>query len=121
MLIYILFSLMVNPYLYKRIRKNIDYQTEFNSTLIENINMMCSIKNLYKTKPVLNHIEEKNSNLIYDNFDFSNSINFIYNIQNFILEDAEFLVTGFGVYLIFKNNFSLISLITFNKALRITE
>ena len=76
--------------------------------------MMCSIKNLDKTKPVLNHIEEKNSNLIYDNFDFSNSVNFMFNIQNFILENAEFLVTGFGVYLIFNNNFSLISLITFN-------
>lgn len=114
MLIYILFSLMVNPYLYKRIRKNIDYQTEFNSTLIENINMMCSIKNLDKTKPVLNHIEEKNSNLIYDNYDFSGTINFIYSIQNLILENAEFVIAAVGVYFVFKNSMSLISLITFN-------
>ena len=114
MLIYILFSLMVNPYLYKRIRKNIDYQTEFNSTLIENINMMCSIKNLDKTKPVLNHIEEKNSNLIFDNYRFLNFINFIQFIQSFILENAEFIITATGVYLIIKNNYSLLSLITFN-------
>ena len=94
---------MVNPYLYKRIRKNIDYQTEFNSTLIENINMMCSIKNLDKTKPVLNHIEEKNSNLIFDNYRFLNFINFIQFIQSFILENAEFIITATGVYLIIKN------------------
>ena len=47
--------------------------------------MMCSIKNLDKTKPVLNHIEEKNSNLIFDNYRFLNyTNNIIYNSFNFV-------------------------------------
>ena len=114
MIVYILFSLLINPYLYKRIRKNIDYQTEFNSTLIENVEMMCSIKNLDKTKYVLNHIEEKNSNLIYDNYDFSRGINIINMIQNYILEFNQFIVTSVGIYFVLEGHNSLINLVTFN-------
>ena len=43
-----------------------------------------------------------------------NFINFIQFIQSFILENAEFIITATGVYLIIKNNYSLLSLITFN-------
>lgn len=113
-IIYIIISLIVNPYIYKRIRRNIDYQTEFNNSLIENINMIYSIKNLNKTKDVLTSIEEKTSNLIYDNYDFSNIINMFYFIKNNLLEITIYVINTVGVYYVINHNMSFINLIIFN-------
>ena len=114
MIIYIIYSLIINPYLYQRIRKNIEYQTEFNSDLIESINMMSTIKNLDKVEHSLNHIEEKISELIYDNYDLTNNFNFLSNIRNSFVEVSTFVVNIIGVYLIINNKLTIIDLITFN-------
>ena len=113
-IIYVIFSLLLNPYIYKRIRKNIEYQTESNNVIIENIDMISSIKNLDETSNVLNKIESKMSSLIFDNYTFTNDINFFNTFKNIIYELAFFIVNTYGFYLIYASRLTIIDLIMFN-------
>lgn len=113
-IIYILLSILISPFFYKRIRQNIEFQTELNTTLLENINMINSIKNLSETENVLNKIENKICNLIFDNYSFNININFFETIKNIFYELSFFIINTYGFYLIYNNNFSLISLVIYN-------
>lgn len=113
-LIYIIISIIISPYLYKRIRQNIEYQTEVNTILLENINMINSIKNLNETENILNKIENKICNLIFDNYSFNISINFFETLKNIFYELSFFIINTYGFYLIYNNKFSLISLVIYN-------
>ena len=114
MFIYIIISIVFNPYLYKRIKQNIDFQTEVNSTVIENLNMINSIKNLNKTSASLESIERKMSGLLYDNFSFTNIINGFDFFRNAISEIGVFVINTYGFYLIFNGELSLVNLVIFN-------
>ena len=113
-LIYIINSILISPYLYKRIRQNIEYQTEVNTILLENIDMINSIKNLNETENILNKIENKICNLIFDNYSFNISINFFETLKNIFYELSFFIINTYGFYLIYNNKFSLISLVIYN-------
>ncbi|MDD5865511.1 MAG: cysteine peptidase family C39 domain-containing protein [bacterium] len=113
-LIYIIISILISPYLYKRIRQNIEYQTEVNTILLENIDMINSIKNLNETENILNKIENKICNLIFDNYSFNISINFFETLKNIFYELSFFIINTYGFYLIYNNKFSLISLVIYN-------
>lgn len=115
--LYIIISLSVNKYIYKRVRQNIELQTEVNTRLIENIDMIDSIKNLNKTDKVLSNMERIISNLLYDNFTFTGFINKLTFIKDFVCEIGLFVINSYGFYLIYKGKFSLISLVTFNTLL----
>jgi len=117
MLIYVIMSLVFNPYLYRRIRQNIDYQTENNSFLIDSLNMINSIKNLNKTSIALEKIEQKMCVLLYDNFTFANNLNVFEFFRNFFNETGVFIINTYGFYLIFTNRFSLVDLVIFNTLL----
>lgn len=114
MLIYIGITFLFNPYLYKRIRQNIDYQTEINSCLIENMHMINSIKNLNQIPKALEKIEDKLSILLYDDFTFSSSLNGIEFVKSFLNEICVFLVNTIGFYFIYKGDLLLIDLVIFN-------
>ena len=113
-IIYILLSILISPFFYKRIRQNIEYQTEVNTILLENINMINSIKNLNETENILNKIENKICNLIFDNYTFNININFFETIKNIFYELSFFIINTYGFYLIYNNKFSLISLVIYN-------
>ncbi len=113
-LIYILFSLLVSFHIYRRIKKNIEYQTVFNSVLVENINMISSTKNLNETENVLSKIESKTCDLIFDNYSFTTSLNFINFFRNILYELSIFIINTFGFFLIYNNKFTLIELVMFN-------
>ncbi|MBE6148808.1 MAG: peptidase domain-containing ABC transporter [Firmicutes bacterium] len=114
MALYIIISILFNPYLYKRIKRNIDFQTEVNSNLIENLNMINSIKNLNKTSEALENIEGKLCNLIYDNFTFNNALNGFEFFRNSISEIGFFVINTYGFYLIYNGNLSFVDLVVFN-------
>lgn len=113
-IIYILLSILISPFFYKRIRQNIEYQTEVNTILLENINMINSIKNLNETENILYKIENKICNLIFDNYTFNININFFETIKNIFYELSFFIINTYGFYLIYNNKFSLISLVIYN-------
>lgn len=114
MFLYILISLIMSPYLYKRIRQNIDYETEVNTALIEDLNMINSIKNLNRTSCVLDNLENKISLLLYDNYDFTNVFNALNFIKNFVCELGVFIINTLGFYQIINGSLSLVNLIVFD-------
>lgn len=113
-LLYVVICLIFNPYLYRRVRKNIDYQTDMNSTLIQNIDMIESIKNLDKVDNVLEKIEDKVSAFLYDNFTFINRINILNINKNTIIEIGIFITNSYGFYLMSNNQITLVDLVLFN-------
>lgn len=112
--LYIIVNILFNPYLYSRINKNIDYQTEFNSILIENIELINSLKNLNKIDFANKKNESKLSYLIYDNYSFTNIINIFITIRDLIIEIGIFTINTYGFYLIMNNKLSFIDLVLFN-------
>lgn len=113
-IIYIIVNVIISPHLYKRIRQNLDYQTIFNSILIDNVELINSIKNLDEVHNTQISVEDKLSNLIYDNYEFTTQLNAFSILKNFISEIMLFLVNTYGFYLIYTQNLSLVSLVIFN-------
>lgn len=116
-IIYIISTCALNPYLYKRIKKNIDYESNVNASIIENINMLNSIKNLGKEQYALNKIENSLGNLLYDNYDFASKINSYNYFKNNITEIGIFIINTLGFYYIYQNQMEIIDLVTFNTIL----
>lgn len=113
-LLYILVSLIYSPIIYRRLNDNIELETDFNSQLVENIANIESIKNLNIVETICSKLEFANIAFIKDTFNFNNLINNEKSILNFINEVGLTLINCLGIYLILKNQLSLINLVTFN-------
>ena len=88
--------------------------TDFNTTLIENVDMNYSIKNLNLVKEFIYRIENKLIMMLKSNFSFTSILNLIELIKNFIYEIGLFLIMTVGIYLVYKNELEILSLVTFN-------
>lgn len=115
--IYILISLILNKRICKKINENIETTTEFNSVLVETIEMNTSIKNLNLTETFLKKIEDKLILMLKSNFKAEETLNKIEGLKNTIYELGIFLVMTFGMYLVYKEKISILHLITFNSIL----
>lgn len=113
-LTYIIFGIIISKIIYKKVLKNINYQTDFNSTIIEHINMFESIKNLNILNKVLDSIERVLSKLLLNNYKFNSFFNKTNLIKDFILEMCIFIINTYGFILIRNNELTLIDLFTFN-------
>lgn len=111
---YILTGLIFNKAIYKKIKMNIEATTDFNSSLIENISMNTSIKNLHLIKPFLAKLENKLIIMLRNNFKFTKFLNFHEFLKNSISEIGLFITTTCGIYLISKGELELLNFITFN-------
>ncbi len=116
-IIYSIIGIIINKYLYRRIVNNIEYETDFNSQLIENVNVLDSIKNLNIIDDSLFKIEIKLVKFLKDNFDLNKIMNIQNILKNSILELGIFTLNTVGFYLIIKNELTVINLITFNSLL----
>ena len=117
LLLYLLVGLITSKIIYKKAYANIELEAEFNNILLENINMLNSIKNLNVTKRHLQKIENSLVNFVYDGFNFGKFINREMLIKNAINDIGFFIINTWGFYLIFKGNLEVTSLITFNTIL----
>ncbi len=117
LIIYFLINLGINKIVYKKAYQNIELEAEFNTTLLEALNMLVSLKNLQKVKIALQKIEEKLSNYLYDNFKVVQFLNNQNNLKIWLNEIGLFLINGLGFILIYQNKLSLTNLITFNTLL----
>lgn len=113
-IIYLLVGIITSKIIYKLAYRNIDFETEFNSSIIENLNLMNSIKNLKLTSNVLRKIEKVLSTFLFDSFKLTNFIYSEENLKLFINEFGLFFINTIGFYLIYKNELSITELITFN-------
>ncbi len=114
MFIYILYGIFISKIIYKKIFKNINYQTEFNGIVVESINGLQSLKNLNILDIGLFNIEKILSKYLYNNYKFNNMFNKLDFIKNLILEITSFLINTYGIWLILKGNLNIINLFTFN-------
>ena len=114
LLLYLIICLVFYKLNHKKIMQNIEYETEFNTTLIENINMISSIKNLNTLDLNEQQVENKLIKFLKDNFVLTNFFNKQILSKNIINELTIFLVNTIGFYLIKTNSIQLVDLITFN-------
>lgn len=114
---YVLISILLNKRICKKIKENIEATTDFNSILVENIEMNTSIKNLNLTETFLKRLEDKLILMLKSNFKIDTLLNKIEFLKNTIYEIGLFLVMTFGIYLVYKQELNLLNLITFNSLL----
>jgi len=113
-LIYILYGIIISKIMYKKVLKNINYQTDFNSLVVESIDMFESIKNLNILNIILSKIEQNLSKYLLNNYEFSSFFNITNLVKDFILEICFFLINSCGFFLVIENNMTLVDLFTFN-------
>lgn len=116
-IIYLIVGILFSKEIYHKVKENIEYATDFNTTLIENVDMNYSIKNLNLVKEFINRIENKLIIMLKSNFSFISILNIIELIKNFIYEIGLFLITTVGIYLIYQGELEILSLVTFNSIL----
>ncbi len=113
-IIYLIVGIIFSKGIYQKIKETIDATTDFNTTLIENVDMNYSIKNLNLVKEFIYRIENKLILMLKSNFSFISILNIIELIKNFIYEIGLFVITTLGIYLIWEGELEILSLVTFN-------
>ncbi|MDE6285156.1 MAG: peptidase domain-containing ABC transporter, partial [Bacilli bacterium] len=114
LVLYLLIGYITSKMIYKKAYRNIEKEAEFNSTLIDNINLMYSIKNLNQTEMSLRKLENFLSKYIKDSFDVTEFIRKSLNYKLWIYEVGLFLINTLGFILIYQSKLSIPTLITFN-------
>lgn len=114
---YIITGLSLNPTIISSINDNIDLETEFNSSLSEEISSLESIKNLNLTSHKIDDLTNSYVNYQESSFTYYQRLNMIETIKKSINEIGLFIITSYGVYLIYQNQLNILSLITFNTLL----
>lgn len=114
---YIITGLSLNPTIISSINDNIDLETEFNSSLSEEISSLESIKNLNLTSLKIDDLTNSYVNYQESSFTYYQRLNMIETIKKSINEIGLFIITSYGVYLIYQNQLNILSLITFNTLL----
>lgn len=113
-ILYIILGLFISKFMYKKVLENINYQTNFNSVLVESIDMFESVKNLNVFKIILRKIEESLSKYLLNNYEFSSFYNLSNLGKDFILEGCFFIINSYGLWCVVKGNLEIIDLFTFN-------
>ena len=114
LIIYIILGLFISKYMYKKVLENINYQTDFNSILVESIDMFESIKNLNVFKVILRKIENSLSKYLLNNYEFNSFYNLANLGKDFILESSFFVINSYGLWCVVNRNLEIIDLFTFN-------
>ena len=117
LLLYLVVGIITSKIIYQKAYQNIELEAEFNNILLENVQMLSSIKNLNVTDNRLSKLETSLSALLYDNFKlgkFWANENFG---KNAIYELGFFIINTWGFYLIFKGKLEITALVTFNTLL----
>ena len=117
LILYLFIGLISSKIVFKKAYHNIELEANFNNNLLENINMINSIKNLNVTSSRLKKIEESLSKFLYDTFLLSSFLNKEKTLKNWISEIGFFAINTWGFYLIFQGRLEITALVTFNTLL----
>jgi len=113
-ILYLVLGIIISKVMYKKVLKNINYHTEFNSVIIEAVDMFESVKNLNVIKIILSKIEKCLAKYLLNNYEFSNFINLTNLLKDFILEFSFFLINSYGFWQVYKGGMVILDLFTFN-------
>ncbi len=114
LIIYLIVGTFFSKIMVKKLLENIEFETKFNVTLLENLNMHLNIKHLNKTREVLKKLEVSLSNYFYNSLKVCNLSNFQTALKFSLTELTFYLINTIGFYLILISKLSLVDLITFN-------
>lgn len=117
LIIYSLIGFLISPEIYRRILRNIEYETDFNTSLIEKISGIDTIKNLNVIAEEIDDIKQQKFELLNDRFKFQKLIIMFQFWQNFITEIGLCLITSWGFILILNQQLTILDLLTFNTLL----
>ncbi len=114
LIIYSIFGIFISKKIYKKVLENINYQTDFNSLIIENIEMFDSIKNLNIIDKTLHKIEKCLAKYLFNNYHFTSFFNITNLGKDFILETCFFWINSSGFWMCLDGRITLVDLFTFN-------
>ena len=114
---YLFVGIITKKSIYEKAYQNLSYEAEFNNTILENVNMINSIKNLDALDITLKKNESDLTNYLYDSFKINSYLNKVNIFKVSCYEIGFFLVNTFGFYFVYKGSINLIDLVTFNTLL----
>lgn len=116
---YLFVGIITKKSIFEKAYHNISIESEFNNTVLENIKMINSIKNLDAVDGTLNKIERKLTHYLYDTYKVNTILNKINIFKVSCYEIGFFLINTFGFYFVYKGIINMIDLITFNALLNL--
>ncbi|MFI3260559.1 MAG: cysteine peptidase family C39 domain-containing protein [bacterium] len=114
LIMYIIIGLLYSRFIFKKIIKNKELESNFNTKVIEDINMFKNIKNLNITQNILKSLEDNISKLIFSNFNLEKFYNQESYLKNIINELGFYCINTIGLYYIYIGKLDIINLILFN-------
>ena len=116
---YLFVGIITKKSIFDKAYQNISIESEFNNTVLENIKMINSIKNLDAVDGTLNKIERKLTHYLFDTYKVNTILNKINIFKVSCYEIGFFLINTFGFYFVYKGIINMIDLITFNALLNL--
>lgn len=117
LLVYFVIGLISSKLIFKKVYQNLEYESNYNNVLLENITMFNSIKNLNIVEKRLKTIYKSLVEFLFDSFKFSRNINTINNLKRIISDISFFIINTWGFYLVYKSKLNITELVTFNTLL----
>lgn len=116
---YLFVGIITKKSIFEKAYQNISIESEFNNTVLENIKMINSIKNLDAVDGTLNKIERKLTHYLYDTYKVNTILNKINIFKVSCYEIGFFLINTFGFYFVYEGIINIVDLITFNTLLNL--
>lgn len=115
--LYIICGIIFSPFIYHKINDNINLETEFNSSLIEKISSIESIRNLNILSKVLTELNDTFTDYLKHYHKYNLFLNKVETLKSFIYDIGLLVISILGIVMISNNTLSFLSLITFNSLL----
>ncbi len=114
LIIYCLIGFLVSPNIYHQVLVVLEAETNFNANLIEKIEGLETIKNTNTISQETESLRQQKFKLLNKQLRFQKLVIFYQFWQNFITEVGLCLITSYGFILIFKQQLTMVDLLTFN-------
>lgn len=117
LVIYLFYGLIISKILFSKVWRTNELEIQYNSAIIENLDMYTSVKNLNINNLVNQKLETKLFKYLKNSFILNRSV-LNFDSWCFVIEELmQFSVISIGLYEILNNNFSLVNLVTFESLL----
>lgn len=113
MLTYILISIALKNPTLQRVSNNISNLSEFNSSIIDSVNTLVSIKFLNNESNMEKRLEKRGVNYLYNNYKFEMYLHKCNFLKDLIYSLSRWFILSFGLYLTFVGKLNIIDLFTF--------
>jgi len=112
--LYSILGIFFSKIIYQKVLQKINYQTEYNSVILESLEMINSIKNLNIINVFLEKIEFVLSKCLFYNFKLNNFLNLSNLSKDIIVDICIFIINSYGFYKIINLEMSVVDLFTYN-------